>query len=118
MRLGETSIAKQVSELDLEPILVKLTASAEEGKGYGWSEREAKEIIHEYRAFLTKLFDKNRNGELEDEKLDFNEILDQDKLEFSQAIDIVWHTHILFTKKYHADCQKLFGRYLHHLPVT
>ncbi len=32
-------------------------------------------------------------------------------------IDEMWHTHILFTKKYHRDCQKIFGRYMHHNPL-
>lgn len=34
----------------------------------------------------------------------------------TKDIDEVWHNHILFTKQYHADCEALFGRYLHHHP--
>ena len=30
--------------------------------------------------------------------------------------DIVWHTHILFTEKYHEDCLEIFGDYIHHRP--
>ncbi len=30
--------------------------------------------------------------------------------------DMVWHTHILNTKKYTDDCLKFFGFYLHHTP--
>lgn len=30
--------------------------------------------------------------------------------------DEAWHAHILFTQKYTEDCQKLVGRYIHHLP--
>jgi hypothetical protein len=28
--------------------------------------------------------------------------------------DIFWHEHILQSRKYHADCKKVFGKYLHH----
>lgn len=31
-------------------------------------------------------------------------------------VDEVWHTHILFTRKYHRDCQEVFGKYIHHNP--
>jgi hypothetical protein len=34
------------------------------------------------------------------------------------AADIFWHEHILQTKKYHADCKKIFGKYLHHRAET
>ena len=36
----------------------------------------------------------------------------------TKEVDIVWHNHILFTKKYHQDCEKIFGKYLHHSPVS
>ncbi len=32
------------------------------------------------------------------------------------AVDEVWHCHILFTRAYMADCDRIFGRYLHHNP--
>jgi len=31
-------------------------------------------------------------------------------------IDLVWHHHILDTHKYVADCERIFGTYLHHDP--
>jgi hypothetical protein len=31
-------------------------------------------------------------------------------------IDELWHTHILFTRKYHEDCHRAFGHDLHHRP--
>ena len=34
----------------------------------------------------------------------------------TKSIDLIWHAHILFTKKYHEDCDKIFGKYLHHMP--
>lgn len=34
----------------------------------------------------------------------------------SEAVDEVWHTHILFTEAYVRDCNQILGRYLHHKP--
>jgi hypothetical protein len=34
-----------------------------------------------------------------------------------QLADEVWHTHIMFTRQYFADCESLFGEYLHHTPT-
>jgi hypothetical protein len=33
-----------------------------------------------------------------------------------RLVDLVWHAHITFTRQYMADCEALFGRYLHHNP--
>jgi hypothetical protein len=33
-----------------------------------------------------------------------------------KLVDTVWHTHITFTRQYMADCEVLFGEYLHHTP--
>lgn len=33
-----------------------------------------------------------------------------------QDIDAFWHQHILFTRAYVVDCDRLFGTYLHHDP--
>ncbi|CAN5923674.1 hypothetical protein BH11PSE3_BH11PSE3_45990 [soil metagenome] len=33
-------------------------------------------------------------------------------------IDAVWHQHILFTREYTRDCDRLFGLYLHHNPAS
>ncbi len=34
----------------------------------------------------------------------------------SQMVDIIWHEHILDTKRYQEDCNQIFGYYLHHNP--
>jgi len=34
-----------------------------------------------------------------------------------RLVDLVWHTHITFTRQYMADCELLFGEYLHHTPM-
>lgn len=35
----------------------------------------------------------------------------------SQAVDVVWHEFILFTKAYQKFCRQAFGRFLHHTPA-
>jgi len=35
----------------------------------------------------------------------------------TRQIDEFWHNHILYTKQYFADCQHIFGHYLHHEPA-
>ena len=36
----------------------------------------------------------------------------------SDVIDPFWHTHILFTENYCALSDKMFGHYMHHVPLT
>jgi len=35
----------------------------------------------------------------------------------SEDIDEVWHTHVLNTARYQADCETIFGRFQHHFPT-
>jgi hypothetical protein len=35
-----------------------------------------------------------------------------------KAIDIVWHTFLLFTAEYAEFCNRFVGRFVHHIPVT
>lgn len=41
----------------------------------------------------------------------------EDYLPPSKEIDIVWHAHILHTKRYIQFCDNIFGYYLHHNPM-
>jgi len=34
----------------------------------------------------------------------------------SKLVDLVWHEHILDTKRYKRDCLRMFGQYIHHSP--
>ena len=36
----------------------------------------------------------------------------------SEAVDNVWHQHILFTKDYHEFSDRIAGHYIHHSPQT
>lgn len=41
----------------------------------------------------------------------------KERLVPTREIDEFWHNHILYTKQYHSDCQRVFGHYLHHQPA-
>jgi len=64
-----------------------------------WQEAQAEVAVAEYRKFLAL------------------KMLTTGTLVPCKDVDEVWHTHILFTKKYFDDCEALFGRYLHHEPL-
>ena len=65
----------------------------------GMSEREFAEAESEYRKFLA-----------------LSRAYPDDILRPSKIVDMLWHTHILYTRKYTDDCSTLVGRYLHHQP--
>jgi hypothetical protein len=85
-----------IAALDLEPIKVKLM---HEESGEGWTLERANAVEFEYRRFLflMKAYPHEQTAPLVD-------------------VDTFWHYHILDTMKYHADCDAVFGYYLHHFP--
>ncbi len=85
-----------IADLDLEPIKVKLM---HEASGEGWSLDKVNAVEFEYRRFLylMKQFPNEQTAPLMD-------------------VDIFWHYHILDTMKYAADCDSVFGYFLHHFP--
>ncbi|KQW88588.1 hypothetical protein ASC94_24600 [Massilia sp. Root418] len=85
-----------IADLDLEPIKVKLM---HEESGEGWSLQKANAVEFEYRRFLylMKTFPQEQTAPLMD-------------------VDTFWHYHILDTMKYAADCDAVFGYFLHHFP--
>lgn len=91
-------VLKAINSIKIEPLHKKLCLSFDKG-GYEWPEEEALEAIESYKQFLLEIaLNKINNGPP------------------NRIVDIVWHTHILFTRMYHEDCQKIFGHYLHHTP--
>jgi hypothetical protein len=89
---------KAIAELDLDPIKVKLM---HDESGEGWTLEYANRIEVEYRRFLClmKMFPNEPAAPLFD-------------------VDIFWHYHILDTMKYAADCEDVFGYFLHHFPYV
>jgi hypothetical protein len=64
---------------------------------HGWSVERAKGAIVEYLRFLVMLAEAPKM-----------------ELVASSDIDLVWHEHLIDTKNYAADCQRLFGHFIHH----
>jgi hypothetical protein len=89
---------KAIVELDLDPIKVKLMHKE---SGENWTTQRANAVEAEYRRFLylTKTFP-------------------DESISPSADVDIFWHYHILDTMKYAADCQEIFGYFLHHFPYV
>ncbi len=85
-----------IAELDLEPIKVKLMHAQ---SGEGWTLAHANAVEEQYRRFLLlmKKFPDEETAPLVD-------------------VDTFWHYHILDTMKYAADCEAVFGYFLHHFP--
>lgn len=109
MQLAVSTLASDsVDDLDLECIITKLTADEAAG-GYNWPESSARQVEEAYRAFL-KSAQQQMLENTGSAKTDVS-------LQPTQVVDIFWHTHILFTRKYFSDCEAVFGRYLHHEPV-
>ncbi len=89
---------RRIEELDLEPIVYKLTVS-EHGEPPKMTLEEADRNVVLYRQFLI-----------------LNALYPDKSIVPTRDLDEVWHTHILDTEKYDADCGYLFGRKLHHFP--
>jgi hypothetical protein len=87
-----------IDALDLDPIKVKLM---HEESGEGWSLARANAVEKAYRRFLylMKKFPEEQAAPLMD-------------------VDTFWHYHILDTMKYAADCEAVFGHFLHHFPYV
>jgi hypothetical protein len=87
---------KAIAELDLDPIKVKLMHGE---SGEGWPLEKVNAVEVEYRRFLylMKKFPNEQTAP-------------------SVNVDTFWHYHILDTMKYAADCQQVFGYFLHHFP--
>jgi hypothetical protein len=65
-----------------------------------WDEERVERALNEYKQFLA-LMHWNPDAVLVP----------------SEDIDEVWHTHVLNTARYQADCETIFGRFQHHFPT-
>lgn len=82
--------------LDLGPIAYQLMRSK---TGPQWTQEQTTRAIAHYLAFLYLVH-----------------CYPHLQLVPTWEIDQVWHCHILDTSKYAADCQRLFGCFIHHFP--
>lgn len=88
----QEALAK-VDELDFSMLRVKLVEEK------GWTLEMCDEVEDLYRKFLA-----------------LNVRYPDRKLCPTGPIDEFWHAHILDTRAYAADCDRLFGHFLHHFP--
>ncbi len=94
-RTGSRALSA-IEALDLTNIKRKLMQP--EPHGYGWTPEQADEGEKWYKRYLTAvLLNPSSAGCVP-----------------NLAIDRFWHCHILDTQKYMADCEEIFGYYLHH----
>ena len=88
-----------VEEIDLDRISWKILNDDSMDR----VEKITKEIVNtsemEYRRFLTLNIENPGT-----------------RLAPTPLMDIFWHAHILDTMSYAADCDSMFGRFLHHIP--
>jgi len=70
-------------------------------KERGWSETEAREAELWYLRFLALSHQRGNRP----------------TFGISEKSDYLWHAHILLTRRYRADCQRIFGAYLDHTPT-
>jgi hypothetical protein len=82
--------------LDLSNVRLKL---ANPDEGVGLSEPELDLMEAEYRRFLA-LHTAHPEAEIVP----------------CRIVDAMWHRHILDTRAYAADCDRIFGSFLHHFP--
>jgi len=87
-----------IQALDLEPVKLRVM---DPKLGEGWSREYAESIEQAYKNYLTML------AKYPD---------DAEDILLSEDVDEFWHTHILQTIKYTEDCERVFGKYLHHAP--
>lgn len=88
-------IDPNVAALDLSMVKMKL-ADPEEGKG--WSAEQCDDAEVEYKRFLTL------------------NLLYPRSIVPTTVMDTMWHYHILDTRAYHRDSERIFGGYFHHFP--
>jgi hypothetical protein len=87
-----------IAALDLGRITTKLCHVA---SGEGWSPARAAAAEAEYRRFLYLM-----------------KAFPAEQTVPSVEVDTFWHFHILDTMQYAADCDKVFGYFLHHDPAV
>jgi hypothetical protein len=98
-RTTDKTLAQTIAAIEgLDLALIKFKAMRKED-GYGWSQAYADKMETAYKRYLI-LHAKHPEMTLAPE----------------QDIDRFWHMHILDTRKYAADCEAAFGRFLHHFP--
>jgi len=91
-------VLSAIQALDLESVKARMM---DEELGEGWSREYADGIETAYKTYLSMLVKYPEHAE---------------DIMLSKDVDEFWHTHILQTRKYAEDCERVFGDFLHHNP--
>lgn len=94
--INNKGIDPTIANIDLEMVKMKLMDTKE---GFGWTDEQCDIAEIEYKRFL----------HLNKKFPDFSIVP-------HTAMDLMWHQHILDTRAYHSDSDKVFGQYFHHFP--
>lgn len=104
LKIQLMSIRNPVKTTEIQDVLHKLKKLdlgliAHQLLHQGWTRKQAIRAINCYKMFLSLAY-----------------LHPKIPLVPTQEIDLVWHYHILHTRKYRQDCQMLFGRFIDHEP--
>ena len=98
--LAARGIDHDIAEIDLEMVKMKMSSSEDE-ESAGWSKAQCEDGEIEYKRYLTLC----RKFPHPDYSVVPNKIM-----------DTMWHYHILDTRAYVSDSERVFGGYFHHFP--
>lgn len=84
--------AAAIAALDLSMVSQRLAKQ-------GWDQQRIEQATGDYRVYL-------------------QEIAAGGRVEPTPDVDEVWHAHILHTRRYAEDCDRMFGAFLHHDPAA
>lgn len=96
--LQSKGIDEDIARIDLEMVKMKM---GEPKEGIGWNTEQLEDAEIEYKRYLTLC----RQYPYPEHSVVPNKIM-----------DTMWHYHILDTKAYVGDSEKVFGGYFHHYP--
>lgn len=91
-----TAAMETIASIDLTMVKKKLMDPDE---GQGWSQEHTEWVEQRYRRYLCMLY-LNQKGSVVP----------------TRDIDLFWHQHILDTRAYADDCDRVFGEFIHHFP--
>ena len=94
--INEKGINPEIAAIDLEMIKMKMSLPDE---GEGWTKDQCGDAEVEYKRFLH-----------------LNKRFLKSAIVPTDVIDTMWHYHILDTRAYHKDSERVFGGYFHHFP--
>jgi len=94
--INDKGILPEVAAIDLEMIKMKMALPDE---GEGWTQDQCEDAETEYKRFLH-----------------LNKKFLKSAIVPTDVVDTMWHYHILDTRAYHKDSERVFGGYFHHFP--